>query len=166
MDLLQICKGYFASIGVDMEIRTMDYTSWKAFVSINYKHDQITAVSTGASLGKTTEPMIQISRFISWGTNQWSMVNDPNYDALYNKAVAATSVAEVKQILKDTNERIARQHYDVCLLQPMLYDLVQPWLFGYNGQVQAIYGATGPSLLFEYPARFWIDQQLKDSMTR
>jgi hypothetical protein len=46
----------------------------------------------------------------------------------------------------------------------MEYALYQPWLKGYNGQHGSISGSEGPQLLFFYPARFWIDQNLKKSL--
>jgi hypothetical protein len=38
----------------------------------------------------------------------------------------------------------------------MGFNLVQPWLKGYSGQVNALSGNVGASYLFFYPARFWI----------
>ena len=49
------------------------------------------------------------------------MVSDPVFDAFYPKAMAATSVDELKQILRDANEYVARQHFAISLLQPMKY---------------------------------------------
>ena len=93
------------------------------------------------------------------------MVNDPVLDAFQPKAIAATSETQLKQILKDANERMARQHFAISLIQPMHYSLHQPWFKGYNGQFGSVCSAAGsPQLLFFYPARFWIDQKLKKSM--
>jgi hypothetical protein len=95
------------------------------------------------------------------------MVDDPVFNSYQPNAIAATSENELKQILKDANERIARQHYAISLLQPMQYSLYQPWLKGNNGQFGSVCSAAGsPQLLFFYPARFWIDNNLKQSMGR
>jgi len=92
------------------------------------------------------------------------MVNDPVLDAFQPQAIAASSEDRLKQILKDANERMARQHYAVSILQPMNYALFQPWLKGYNGQFGSVCSAAGsPQLLFFYPARFWIEQKLKNT---
>jgi hypothetical protein len=92
------------------------------------------------------------------------MVTDPVYDTFAPKALAATNVDVIKQALKDANERVARQHYVISLLQPYLFELTQPWLKGYTGQNNAFWGGTnGPQLLGFYGARFWIDQKLKTS---
>jgi len=58
--------------------------------------------------------------------------------------MAATSVDQVKQILKDANDRVARQHYAVSLLAPVGFNLIQPWLNGYDGQFGSVAGSIGP----------------------
>jgi hypothetical protein len=89
------------------------------------------------------------------------MVSDPTFDAFYPKAMAATSVDGVKQVVRDANEYVARQHFDISLLQENYFGLSQPWLKGYNAQMDSISASAGPTLLFFYDARFWIDQSLK-----
>jgi ABC-type transport system substrate-binding protein len=92
------------------------------------------------------------------------MTSDPTYDALYTQALAATSTDQVKQLLTQANQYVAQQHWVISLLQPNLYELVQPWLKGYTGQIHGLQdGGPGPQLLFFYPARFWIDQSVKKS---
>jgi hypothetical protein len=92
------------------------------------------------------------------------MVSDPVFDSYQPKAIAAQTDGELRQILKDANERVARQHFSISLLQPMQYSLFQPWLKGYNGQFGSVCSAAGsPQLLFFYPARFWIDHDIKRS---
>ena len=92
------------------------------------------------------------------------MVSDPVFDAFFDKATVATKENELKQILRDVNERVARQHYAISLLQPMEYSLCQPWVKGYHAQIYSIWmGVGGASMLSFYGARFWIDQNLKKS---
>ena len=55
------------------------------------------------------------------------MTKDPVMDAFYPAARAATGEEEFKKIMKDMNERVARQHYAISLLQPLEYALCQPW---------------------------------------
>jgi hypothetical protein len=50
------------------------------------------------------------------------------------------------------------------LLQPNSFCLSWPWIKGYNAQYAVISGGSGPQLLFFYESRFWIDQNLKNSM--
>ena len=79
--------------------------------------------------------------------------------------IAAASEDELKQVLRDFNEYVARQHIVTSLLQMKSYSLCQPWLKGYNAQIHSVWmGDGGPSRLALYGARFWIDQKMKKSM--
>jgi peptide/nickel transport system substrate-binding protein len=162
--LLQIVKSYFAEIGIDMEVRPMESTEWTDFVINNHKHDQLTygAVSP---YGHAFEPIRQLQRLHTGSSSNYLMVSDPVLDAFQPKAITATSEEQQKKILRDANERMARQHFAISLLQPMNYSLYQPWLKGYNGQFGSVCSAAGsPQLLFFYPARFWIDHRLKKTL--
>jgi ABC-type transport system substrate-binding protein len=161
MDLLQIVKSQLADIGIDMELRPMESTACTAFVQ-DRKHDQLVYRPYGP-LGHTYSPLMAIGRFYT-NTNTLG-VSDPVIDAFYLKAIATNSEDELKQILRDMNERVARQHFAISLLQPMEYSLCQPWLKGYHGQIHSIWmGVGGPSRLSLYGSRFWVDQNLKKSM--
>jgi peptide/nickel transport system substrate-binding protein len=160
--LLEIIKSYFSAIGVNLDIRTLDSATWQAFVGLGHKNDQMAALSTGGILCKNSEPILQLNKFIIANyPNNWPMVFDSYFDKAYAQALAATSVDQVKQILKDENEYMARQHEVISLLQPMSFSLSQPWFKGYVGQYGATYGSWGPSYLGFYTARFWIDQNIK-----
>ena len=161
MELLQLIKFYFAGIGIEMEIRPMESTACNAFME-DRKYDQLLYRQYGP-FGHTYPPLVAVGRFHT-KTNLLG-VSDPVIDAFYPKAVAAISEDELKQVLKDMNERVARQHFAISLLQPMGYCLCQSWLKGYHGQIHSIWmGNGGPSRLSLYGARFWIDQKLKKSM--
>jgi len=163
MNLLLIVKSYFANIGVNMDIRTMDSASFVSFVQTNHKQDQMSQKSIG-SLGVGFEPLRQFSRFQTGYSGNLAMVNDPVWNAFYAQALAATTTDEMKQLLTQADEYATSQHFVISLLQPMTYAFYQPWLNGYNGQDDAISGAIVPRMLFFYPARFWIDQTMKASM--
>ena len=164
MDLLQMVQSYFAQIGIDMEIRPMATSVWLDYVVKNHKHDQMVYRPYGP-LGHTKAPLRIITNFSTGLSKNFNMVSDPVFDAYYPKAKAATSLDQLKQVLKEANEYVARQHFVVSLLHPMQYALCQPWLKGYNAQVHSLWmGSGGPSLLGFYGARFWIDQNLKKGM--
>ena len=164
MDLLQIVKSYFTDIDIDMEIRPMETAAWVTFVAIDRKHDQLIYRPYG-SLGHTYAPLRAITRFQTGYSANFGMVSDPVFDSFYPKALDANTEDQLKQVLRDANERVARQHYAISLLLPIQYSLCQPWLKGYNAQVHSIWmGAGGPSMLSFYAARFWIDKDMKMSM--
>jgi hypothetical protein len=118
-------------------------------------------------LGHTKAPIRIVTNFYTGLSKNFNMVSDPVFDAFYPKAKAASSLDQLKQVLREANEYAARQHYVVSLLHPKQYALCQPWLKGYNAQVHAVWmGSGGPSLLGFYAARYWIDRNLKKSMGR
>jgi len=89
-------------------------------VRVNHKHDQLVYQPYGP-FGHTHEPQAQVARFGTGRSSNYLMVNDPVTDALYPKAMAAARVNDVdalKKALRDANERAARQHYAVSLLEP------------------------------------------------
>jgi peptide/nickel transport system substrate-binding protein len=153
LKLLQIVKSYFAQVGIEMEIRPMDS---------NHKHDQL--AFSGGTLGLDVEPFRELPRLqTGYPLNTRLRVSDPVFDAFFPRAQTAANLDETKQIFREANEYVARQHFAISLLQkPMQYSLCQPWLKGYHGQFGAI-SWSPPSLSF-YAARFWIDQKLKKSL--
>jgi ABC-type transport system substrate-binding protein len=160
-ELFKYVVRYFADIGIEMEIRPMESNACTAFVG-DMKHDQLVYRQYGP-FGHCYGPFQAINRFHT-GTNIM-MVSDPVIDANYPKALAAKNEDELRLICNDTNERVARQHFAVSLLQPNEYALCQPWLKGYHGQIHSIWmGIGGPSRLSFYGARFWIDHDLKKSL--
>jgi peptide/nickel transport system substrate-binding protein len=163
MGLLQIVKSYFAAVGINMDIRAMDPASWATFVQTSHKYDQLAFRSIGL-LGRSFEPGTQLTLFQTGSSFNYQMISDPVFDAFYAKFMAAISIDDVKQVVKDANEYVAQHHFLISLLPPVGYSLYQPWLKGYNGQYISISAVAGPSLLYFYPARFWIDQNLKKSL--
>ena len=166
VDLIKIVKSYFADIDIEMDIQVKETAEWIDFVQIGHKHDQLVHHPVGP-LGKSSPPLRDLTRFQTGSSVNCQMVSDPVYDAFNVKAMTATNLDDVKQILKEANEYIARQHFSISLLQQKEYALCQPWLKGYSGQFSSIFGpAAGPSMLNFYLARFWVDQKLKESKLR
>jgi len=164
MDLLKIVKSYFTDVGIDMEIRTMDPTAGADYIN-GRKHDQLAQRGVGGKIGRLFVPPVHdLGRLATGQAGNHLMVSDPLYDAFYTKAMSTTSFEGIMQILRDCSEYVARQHFDISLLQPMEHSLYQPWFKGYTGQHSSISGSLGPQLLFFYGARFWIDQNLKQKM--
>jgi len=155
-DLMLVVQSYFAAVNIKMEIRPMDTASFTSFARMGYHHDQMAYDKAGDPLGFTYEPIRQIQRFTTGKAGNYAMTADPTFDAFYTQAMAATTVDQVKQIIKDANEYAAEKHWVISLLQPPQYILCQPWLKGYSGQIIA--PATSPVLFFFYGSRFWIDK--------
>ena len=163
-NLLPVVQSYFADIGIEMEIRPMEHNAMLTYVETDRKHELVWREY--GPLGHNYSPMGAINRLHSNHLPNWLGIHDSVMDTYYPKALAAATEDELKQIMKDVNERAARQHYVVCLLQPMSYTLYQPWLKGFNSQCHSITMGVmgGPSRLSFYGGRCWIDSELKKKM--
>jgi peptide/nickel transport system substrate-binding protein len=163
LNLLPVIKEYLAAVGIDMEIRPMEHNAMLTYVEIDRKHELVWREY--GPLGHNYSPMGAINRLHSHHEPNWLGIHDPVMDAFFPKALAATNEDELKLISRDVNERVARQHYVVSLLQRSVFTLCQPWMKGYHGQIHSVWmGMGGPSRLSLYGARFWIDEKLKKSM--
>jgi peptide/nickel transport system substrate-binding protein len=161
MKLFKIIERSFTDIGIEMEIRYMEPNACTTFVE-ERRQDQLVYREYGP-LGHCYAPFQALARLYT-GTNIL-MVNDPVIDGLYTKALAVDSEEDLKQSLREMNERVARQHFAISLLQPIEMSLYQPWVKGYHGQIHATWmGIGGPSRLSFYGARYWIDRKLKKSL--
>ena len=132
--LLKIVLAYWADIGIETEVRVMGVPDWIKYVEIEKKHDQLVYRPYGP-FGHTYAPLRAITRFQTGYSANHMMVADPVFDAFYPKAIAAKNETELRQVLRDANERVTRQHYAVSLLLPLQYSFCQPWLKGFHAQV-------------------------------
>jgi ABC-type transport system substrate-binding protein len=163
IELMRIVKSYFAQIGIDMEIRLMASPDWQEFVSKGKKHDQL-AYHAGGPVGHTSAPYHDLLQFQKTGRNNWAMVNDAGFDTFLPRAMTVSTVADMKKVMRDANEYVARRHFTISLLQPMAYSLCQPWVKGFSGQFGSAWAhGGGPAMTSFYVGRFWIDKKMKDA---
>jgi ABC-type transport system substrate-binding protein len=161
INLLLIVKSYFAEVGIDMQMRTMNSADWDDFIMAKHMHSQLAHRPAGP-LGKCSSPTLNLSVFQKGNRMNWAMVNDPVFDAFLKRATAAIGADDIKEVMRDANEYALRQHFTISLLQPMAYSLCQPWVKGFNAQFGSAWAhAAGPALLSFYLGRFWIDEKLK-----
>ena len=165
LSLYQIVQSYFAAIGVKMSIQSMDPASWLVYVLTNHKHDALAARNQGM-LELNYEPDIQINRFKTNYRVNYTMVSDPNYDALVTQALTASTTDAYKAVMLKVNQLVAQQHYVISICQPELFTVYQPWLKGFTNQNEALSatGANSALWFFQFGARFWIDSNLKASL--
>jgi peptide/nickel transport system substrate-binding protein len=164
MGMLQIIKSYFALVGIDMEIRTMPSAAWIDFVAKGHKHDQLAHKIVGP-LGHSSAPNLDLALLQKGARTNWAMVDDPIFNAFVPKVLAMTAIDDIKKIVREANEYVARQHFTISLLQPVAYSLCQPWVKGFTGQFGSAWAhGGGPAMSSFYLPRFWIDHKMKKSM--
>jgi peptide/nickel transport system substrate-binding protein len=166
LELLEIAKTYLADIGVEMEIRNTEPADWTRLVETEQKHEQLIYRRYGP-LGHNKPPLRVVTQFQTGYAANYSHVSDPVFDSFYPRATSAANDDELKLVLRDANEHVARQHYAVSLLLPIHYALYQPWVKAYNAEGHSVWmGSGGPSMLSFYGARYWIDTKLKEKMAK
>lgn len=161
-DLLQVVQSYFAAVGVTMTIQPMDAPSWTALVVGTKKNTALAFREGAGTLGNINTPIKLLQRDMTGYAGNFSRVSDATFDTFYPAAMAATSIDQVKQIVHNANDYVARNHFAIAMVQPSTFGFTQPWFKGYIGQ----YGAesAGSAYLSNYLSRFWVDQPLKKSL--
>jgi peptide/nickel transport system substrate-binding protein len=158
MSLLNIVQSDFAAIGINMSIQVLPLPSYNSLVGTQHKQTALNSASSG-NLGKTTEPLSEIGKYITTNnSNSWGF-SDPTYDAFLTQAQQGTSIADVKTALTAANQYLLQLHFPISLLQTVTFSLTQPWLHGYSGQVDAFTGSYGPTWLGIYGARCWLSNK-------
>ena len=160
-DLVQIVKSYFAAVGVDMEIRPLDSATFGNLINTKHSNDALVMRNSGA-LGLAFYPLRHLLRYGTGQPANAAMVT--GFDHFYTDALAATTVDQVKAIVKAANMDVAQNHYSISLLVAPNFFFCQPWLKGFNAQYGSFSGTNGPFFLYFYGARWWIDGTLKKSM--
>ena len=86
-------------------------------------------------------------------------LNDPEYDAMADAVMAATTIEEQNRLAKEVNMYITEQHFKIWGPETPQYQATQPWVKGFNGELGLGFGE-----LYKHLARIWIDQEMKEAM--
>lgn len=155
VEILEIVKAYFADINVDMEIETMDRSTWTALANAG-TYDQL---AFGYPSMACNDPINRnMSRRYSTGGFNYSHVNDPVYDDLYDQYYACIDLEEQQRLVREANDYAVSQHWSIFLPVKSLITVYHPWLKGYTGQILWL-TRDGRWL-----STYWVDQDLKESM--
>ena len=110
-------------------------------------------------MGSAADPLNPPGRYtsaVSWNT---SAVNDPDYEAMFEAAGAATTIEEQQRLVKAMDMYAVERHWAVWSLMNPVFDAIWPWVKGYNGEFGL--GYLSKNQIF---GRLWIDQELKKEM--
>jgi len=149
LELLQIIKAEFKDIGVDMEIREMEFAAEEAFVREG-KHDQM----SGGGGGSTNPIQFTITGALSTNPSNSSFINDAGYDAIVAQYLSATSSTDIKRLVREADKYAVEKHWVVVVCPTAKFNAWQPYLKGYSGEALH-YGQARTW------ARLWIDQSIK-----
>ncbi len=154
LSFTELLAAYWREIGVDVEIRVLPLAEFIA----KRKDRDFEIMSHEAAYGGLSDPLVG-RRFLSTTVYNTAAVNDPDYEALFEAAAAATTIKEQQRLVIAMDMYAIEKHWTVWGPIAPSFEATQPWLKGYNGEFRL--GFTVKNWLF---ARLWIDQDLKKEM--
>ena len=151
----EIAVGFWAEIGVDVTIDIIDTAAL-----IANRTDASYEMITG-DLAFLLDPAIGVG-FYRPNQHVYALtggVQTPELTAAFDAFFAATTVEEQKKAAIEFDMAIVKQHNQVWGPLAPQFQLSQPWLKGFDGEV-GLGSISGHTLM----ARLWIDQDLKREM--
>ena len=148
----QIAMDYLRQIGIDVEIEEItraQNSEWG--MSHGYP-----GLRTDVWAAEYPSGLAPINSY--WSKAGWNPNNndDPVFDEIYEKALAATTVEEQQEWARQANLRIAEQLWMIRGPVAPLFGATQPWIKGYNGEGDV--GGMQRSTVLMY---LWVDQDMK-----
>ena len=152
----ELVANYWGKIGVAVEIQEVDGTTYGVYHTRKQLHEGI----IDAVPGYEWNPLGQLI----WNSSAGPALNftdaqDPVYDAMVEAANAATTLEEQQKVIIEADMYIIKNHWYIWGGRAPQFNANQPWLIGYNGEMQ-----MGNMALNGVFARLWIDQELKKEM--
>lgn len=151
--LLQIIQANFRDIGVEMEIKVMDQPAFMPYC-FDGKNEQIVVTN---AMGISYAPSSTILRRTSnQDRENFTHNNDPKYDEIVARFIAAPTIEEAKKISRESDLYCLEQCWSVRICPAASgYSLWQSWLKGYSGE------HLNSEVISYWGARWWIDQEVK-----
>ena len=148
---IELVAGYWKEIGVEVEITALDNATFAGRRSALDFDGKIDFWTVGVDYGNL-EPLGNLR------AERVSGVVDPKYHAMWDE-VEAASGDERQRLAKAMDMYAIEQHLYLWGPRVPAFAVAQPWIVGYNGEMQV--GNCGNVQSY---ARMWIDSQLKDEM--
>jgi peptide/nickel transport system substrate-binding protein len=161
---VEIVAGYWKAIGVEVEITVMDTGAW-----VDRRARGLYEMTTGDS-GWDLSPAHIMSYYgyvhYYQGEGQANQageytggLKDATMSRLYEAFQAATSQEARIPIMREFDDYIMRQHFQVYGHKAPAFQLANPWVKGWNGETFLTDMSNNEVLV-----RVWIDQDLKAKM--
>ena len=159
LDQLEVVKGMWADIGVDMTIKTVDYATVTTTMYFHSYNDLLYSGYAGAgTYFKGTN---------WWGTGMFngSLINDPVLNDYRNQMYAAfPDEEEAMSIHREMLPYLQEQCYVIQVVGGDTYRFWWPWVKNYSGEGALGYYKYINNGFGGFTQYLWIDQDLKDSM--
>jgi len=151
--VLPIIKDDWSKIGVELDIQMRTTAVWYT-IALRRTHEHM--IRSYNSLDK-----LKINSFEKEQQRNFSMVDDPVYQEMYNESIASMlDDAKFRSIVKDMVPYILSQSWYIPMPVPYYYYAWWPWVKGYGGESTVGYYRSG-----DYVKYIWIDEDLRKEMT-
>ncbi|MFC1954104.1 ABC transporter substrate-binding protein [Chloroflexota bacterium] len=153
VDMLSIVKDYWSKIGVDLELKTHDYSVFKS-MQMGKSHEEMIVYTQ--TLGS---PYTQLYVYPEESPYNLSYVNDPYISEQQSQIWAFENMkdeAKQNELLKESVLQQLEQAYIITPPCPYVYTMWQPWVQNYHGEFSVGYASR-----FNFPKWIWLDQDLK-----
>ena len=155
VDVLQILAGYWAEVGVDLELNVQESGAYNGlYYSGNY--DQM------VTFGHNPNRPEMLIQFTNGQPMNFSKVNDKKINDAFVES-AATLLTDPERnyaLVKQTIQYVIEQAYSFTPPTPYYYVGWHPWVKQYNGEV-----SLGSWPHFNLQSKYlWIDRTMKKSM--
>ena len=148
-DYQHMALQYWRAVGVQVEVNTVPGRRWIALLGAGRLHGLSPAV-----LGTSADPLSALQ----WQEpgHRWNrgQVDDPVYNEWLARARAAVTLDERKEAVRQADYRLIGQHWFTWGPSAPSFNVVQPWVRGFNGDTFLGNGQTNAVF-----ARLWIDRR-------
>ena len=156
LNYTELAVEYWKAIGVDAEIKPFDRASMMPMVN------ERTWEGPFGTIGGWNMDAAFLVRWRGHSSSiPWNLsgIKDPELDAIIEAVEAATTIEEQMKHARQADMVLIEQQGYVWGPHPAKFNSNQPWVKGYNGEVQL--GSMDRLVIF---SRLWIDQELKKEM--
>ena len=150
---------YFGDIGIDLEVQQVLFAEYEGLIRTT-PFELIIWVGGAPTV---EESLVAVHSkyakddYPKFGLN-WPK-NDPDYDRIITDMRAAASVQEWQRFFREADDYVIEKHWRIWGPVLPFVQVVQPWIIGYNGEVN-----IGDHQTIDVFARIWIDSELKAAM--
>ena len=150
----ELAAGYWREIGVDVEIDVFGVGETGAVTADQDAY----RISWGEGAFRYALPDPLTWAFYGDRASRDGL-QDPEYDALVDAMLAASTLDEQNRLAKEANMYIIENQFRVWGPETPQFQATQPWIIGYNGEMR-----IGDSETQSFLAYLWIDSALKVAM--
>ena len=156
LTFVELAAAYWGEIGIDVEIQVTPASEFGP-IRTEGRFEMLSAEQANRPWSSAAAP----TGYYSAGSWNPANVNDPDYDAIYEAQLAATTLEEAQRLTREAYMYALERHWTIWGGEAQQWNVTQPWVMGYNGEIWLGVGQND-----SFFARLWFDQELKEAMGR